>query len=58
MPGNLARGLLCYRELVTRVKAEMTDLDGKVALITGAGGGFGLQMTRQFARCRLPARFD
>ena len=26
----------------------MTDLNNKVVLITGAGGGFGLQMTRQF----------
>jgi len=33
----------------------MTDLDGKIVLITGAGGGFGQQMTRQFraAGCRL-----
>ena len=27
----------------------MTELNGKVVLITGAGGGFGQQMTRQFA---------
>jgi len=33
----------------------MTDLNGKSVLITGAGGGFGLHMTRQFrdAGCRL-----
>lgn len=33
----------------------MTELNGKVVLITGAGGGFGRQMTRQFAAagCRL-----
>ena len=33
----------------------MTDLNDKVALITGAGGGFGLEMTRQFgaAGCKL-----
>lgn len=33
----------------------MTDLSGKIVLITGAGGGFGLHMTRQFrdAGCML-----
>ena len=33
----------------------MTDLNEKTVLITGAGGGFGLQMTRQFrdAGCKL-----
>ena len=33
----------------------MTDLNGKTVLITGAGGGFGQQMTRQFraAGCKL-----
>ena len=33
----------------------MTELKDKTVLITGAGGGFGLQMTRQFraAGCRL-----
>lgn len=54
MPGIWPGG--CYATAnLSRVKAEMTDLDGKVALITGAGGGFGLQMTRQFgaAGCRL-----
>jgi short-subunit dehydrogenase len=33
----------------------MTDLNGKIVLITGAGGGFGSHMTRQFrdAGCKL-----
>lgn len=33
----------------------MTDLSEKIVLITGAGGGFGLQMTQQFrdAGCKL-----
>jgi short-subunit dehydrogenase len=33
----------------------MTDLSGKIVLITGAGGGFGLHMTQQFrdAGCTL-----
>ena len=33
----------------------MKDLQGKVVLITGAGGGFGQQMIRQFlqAGCRV-----
>jgi len=33
----------------------MTDLNDKIVLITGAGGGFGQQMTRQFraAGCKL-----
>ena len=33
----------------------MTELTGKTVLITGAGGGFGQQMTRQFreAGCKL-----
>jgi len=37
------------------VQNDMTDLSGKTVLITGAGGGFGLHMTRQFraARCML-----
>ncbi len=37
------------------IQIEMTDLSGKTVLITGAGGGFGLHMTRQFrdADCTL-----
>ena len=37
------------------VPNQMTDLNDKIVLITGAGGGFGEEMTRQFkaAGCRL-----
>jgi short-subunit dehydrogenase len=34
--------------LAKRVQVSMTELNGALVLITGAGGGFGRQMTRQF----------
>lgn len=39
----------CYATAkLSRIPVQMTDLNDKVVLITGAGGGFGQELTRQF----------
>ncbi len=41
--------MACYATAkLLNVQNDMTDIAGKTVLITGAGGGFGLHMTRQF----------